>query len=98
MKRHDGQGQDAGLTEILRRLVCAEQADAADVQIGPTLCLAAGAANAGGLLVVGQYTSHMSGIISALADNLVVGRGSLIVAGLGSVLSFAGRNDALAGR
>jgi uncharacterized membrane protein YoaK (UPF0700 family) len=88
VKGHNGPGRKAGLVGILRRIVGAERSDAADAQLGLTLCLVAGAVNAGGLLAVGQYTSHMSGIVSALAGNLVLGRGSLIVVGLGSVLSF----------
>lgn len=34
---------------------------------------AAGAANAGGLFALGQYTSHMTEYLSQLADNLVLG-------------------------
>jgi uncharacterized membrane protein YoaK (UPF0700 family) len=45
------------------------------------LTFVAGAINAGGFLAVGQYTSHMSGIFSAMADNLAMG--ALGVAGLG---------------
>jgi len=52
------------------------------------LAFVAGAANAGGFLAVGQYTSHMSGIFSALADNLALGAFGLVVAGLGGLLSF----------
>ncbi|WP_425523170.1 YoaK family protein [Microvirga splendida] len=52
------------------------------------LAFVAGAANAGGFLVVGQYTSHMSGIFSALADNLVLGASALVVAGLSGLVSF----------
>jgi len=88
VKGHNGPGRKAGLVEILRRIVGSERSEAADAQLGLTLCFVAGAVNAGGLLAVGQYTSHMSGIVSALAGNLVLGRGSLIVVGLGSVLSF----------
>ena len=52
------------------------------------LAFVAGAANAGGFLAVGQYTSHMSGIFSALADNLVLGALGLVLAGLGGLVSF----------
>ena len=44
-----------------------------------TLCFIAGAVYAGALLAVGQYTSHMSGIVLALPGNLVLGRASLVV-------------------
>lgn len=52
------------------------------------LAFVAGAANAGGFLAVGQYTSHMSGIFSALADNLVLGAFGLVLAGLAGLLAF----------
>ena len=39
-------------------------------------------------MAVQQYTSHMSGIVSAAADNLVLGEFSLFLAGLSALLSF----------
>lgn len=72
----------------LRRLVGAERSDAADAQLGFTLCFIAGAVNAGGFLAVGQYTSHMSGIVSAMADNIALGAAGLAVAGLGAFMAF----------
>jgi uncharacterized membrane protein YoaK (UPF0700 family) len=48
----------------------------------------AGATNAGGFLAVGQYTSHMTGVVSSVADNLVLGQLALAVAGLASLLAF----------
>ena len=71
-----------------RRVVAAERSGAADAQLGMVLTFVAGAVNAGGFLVVGQYTSHMSGIFSALADNLALGALGLVMAGLGSLLLF----------
>ncbi|MDL2357371.1 MAG: YoaK family protein [Pseudomonadota bacterium] len=44
----------------------------ADLHIGVILTLVAGALNAGGFLAIGQYTSHMTGMVSALADQLVL--------------------------
>ncbi|NNG24690.1 YoaK family protein [Telluria aromaticivorans] len=44
----------------------------ADLHIGVILTLVAGALNAGGFLAIGQYTSHMTGIVSAFADQLVL--------------------------
>jgi uncharacterized membrane protein YoaK (UPF0700 family) len=52
------------------------------------LAAIAGATNAGGFLAVGQYTSHMSGIVSSLADNSALGEFGLVLAALGSVLAF----------
>lgn len=66
----------------------AERSVTADRRLGRSLAFVAGAANAGGFLAVGQYTSHMSGIASSLADNLVLGNLVLFAAALGSLLSF----------
>jgi uncharacterized membrane protein YoaK (UPF0700 family) len=59
-----------------------------NLRLGVTLCFVAGATNAGGFLAVGQYTSHMSGIVSSVADNLVLGQLQLASAGLVAVLAF----------
>ena len=72
----------------LRGFTAAERTDATNRRLGRSLAFVAGAANAGGFLAVGQYTSHMSGIVSSLADNLALGEVDLLVAGLSSLLSF----------
>ncbi len=59
-----------------------------NVRLGAVLALVAGAANAGGFLAVGQYTSHMTGVVSSVADNLALGKGTLVVTGIGSYLAF----------
>lgn len=43
-----------------------------DATLSLCLALIAGAINAGGFLAVGQYTSHMTGMLSVLADTLVL--------------------------
>ena len=65
-----------------------ERTPRANVRLGAVLAFVAGAANAGGFLAVGQYTSHMTGILSSVADNLVLGQFSLIVAAVGALLAF----------
>ncbi len=60
----------------------------ANVRLGAVLAFVAGAANAGGFLAVGQYTSHMTGVVSSVADNLVLGNVVLAVAGLGALVAF----------
>lgn len=52
------------------------------------LAFIAGSINAGGFLAVHQYTSHMSGIVSSMADNLALGDFGLMLAGLGALLAF----------
>ncbi len=60
----------------------------ANVRLGCTLAGVAGAINAGGFLAVGQYTSHMSGIVSSIADNLILGQLQLIAASVAMVIAF----------
>lgn len=72
----------------LRALSGPQRTDESNRRLGRALALVAGAVNAGGFFAVGQYTSHMSGIVSALADNAVTGEFALIAAGLGALASF----------
>lgn len=57
-------------------------------RLGATLAFVAGAANAGGFLAVGQYTSHMTGVMSSLADHLALGQFLLAGAALAALLTF----------
>ena len=59
-----------------------------NTRLGATLCFVAGAANAGGFLAVGQYTSHMTGVVSSIADHIVLGNVTLALAGLGTLVAF----------
>ena len=59
-----------------------------DLKLGSVLAFVAGAANAGGFLAVGQYTSHMTGMLSSVADHLVLGQLTLALAAVGAVLAF----------
>ena len=63
---------------------------ASNLRLGCVLCVVAGATNAGGFLAVGQYTSHMSGILSSVADNVVLGQLQLAAAGLALLSAFIG--------
>ena len=56
--------------------------------LGALLAFNAGAVNAGGFLVVGLYTSHMTGFASMLADNLVLGNIALVLGAAGTLLAF----------
>ena len=71
-----------------RGLTGRERSTRANRQLGTTLTFVAGATNAGGFLAVQQYTSHMTGIVSAMADNLALGAYGLVWAGIGGLLSF----------
>ncbi len=60
------------------------------VELGAVLCFVAGAINAGGFLAVGMYTSHMSGVVSSMADNAVLGKWLAVWIGLWGLLAFVG--------
>jgi uncharacterized membrane protein YoaK (UPF0700 family) len=72
----------------LRRLTGSKRTETANRHLARYLAFVAGAANAGGFLAVRQYTSHMSGIVAAMADNLALGSVRLMLSGLAAVLSF----------
>ena len=71
-----------------RRLTGAKRTEAANRHLGFALAFIAGATNAGGFLAVRQYTSHMTGIVSSMADNLVLGGSDVVLGGLGALLAF----------
>jgi len=73
---------------FLRTLSGRRRTARANRQLGALLALVAGAVNAGGFLAVHQYTSHMSGIVSSVADHLVLGNILLVLAGVASLLFF----------
>ena len=72
----------------MRAFTNPERTDEANRRLGRSLAFVAGAANAGGFLAVGQYTSHMSGVVSSMADSLALGEIGLGSAWLASLLSF----------
>ena len=74
--------------DYARRLTGRERTATSNRHLGLALAFVAGATNAGGFLAVQQYTSHMTGIVSAMADNLVLGVYDLVWSGLGALLSF----------
>ena len=71
-----------------RYLVGRHRSVHANRQLGWTLAFVAGAINAGGFLAVHQYTSHVTGTVSSVADNLALGHLDLVVDGIVGVLSF----------
>jgi uncharacterized membrane protein YoaK (UPF0700 family) len=72
----------------LRKLTGKERCQTTDQHLARYLAFIAGAANAGGFLAVKQYTSHMSGIVSAMADNLALGEIKVVLTALGALLAF----------
>lgn len=59
-----------------------------DRLLATVLAGVAGAVNAGGFFVVGQYTSHMTGYLSQVADTLVVGNFVVALNCLLAIFSF----------
>lgn len=72
----------------LRKLTGRVRTRRANWQLASLLAFVAGATNAGGYLAVRQYTSHMSGVVSSIADNLAVGARMAAAAGLAALLPF----------
>jgi uncharacterized membrane protein YoaK (UPF0700 family) len=72
----------------VRAIAASERTGLADAQLGMALTFVAGAINAGGFLAVGQYTSHMSGILSSMADHLALGSIAVVAVGTGAFVSF----------
>ena len=75
---------------LLRGWTSVQRTAQNNLRLGVTLCFVAGATNAGGFLAVGQYTSHMTGVLSSIADNLVLGQLLLAAAGFATLLAFVG--------
>jgi uncharacterized membrane protein YoaK (UPF0700 family) len=72
----------------LRTYASPQRNDISNRRLGRSLAFVAGAVNAGGFFAVGEYTSHMSGVVSSLADNLALGHTALLLAGLLSLAAF----------
>jgi uncharacterized membrane protein YoaK (UPF0700 family) len=73
---------------LLRTAVAHRRSGAADMVVAVILAFIAGAINAGGLLAIGQYTSHITGIVSAIADHLALGFFGLAGVGVVALLAF----------
>lgn len=71
-----------------RKLTGRHRSKDANRQLGFILAFVAGAINAGGFLAVQQYTSHMTGIVSAMADHIALGTYDVALTGIGALFSF----------
>lgn len=76
------------VADYLRSLSAAERTPRANRHLGRNLAFVAGAANAGGFLAVHEYTSHMTGVISAMADHIALGLFGLAAGGLLALVVF----------
>lgn len=73
---------------LLRHLTGRRRTTVANRTLGLLLAFNAGAVNAGGFLVVQMYTSHMTGVVASLADQLVLGQWALVLGALGALWAF----------
>ena len=73
---------------LIRGWTDVQRSPEANLRLGLVLSFVAGATNAGGFLAVGRYTSHMTGIVSSVADDLVLGNMRLALAGLVCLMAF----------
>jgi uncharacterized membrane protein YoaK (UPF0700 family) len=80
--KHRRQGKEIVLKWFHRSLVSDLRTNRHNVLLGIALAFVAGATNAGGFLAVGRYTSHMTGLLSSIPDNLAVGQ-SVLALGAG---------------
>ena len=65
-----------------------ERTAESNLRLGMILSFVAGATNAGGFLAVGLYTSHMTGMLSSIADNLVLGNFLLTLGAFAAIAAF----------
>lgn len=72
----------------LRRLTGKDRSHEANKQLARFLAFVAGAIDAGGYVATKSYSSHMSGMTSAMANHFATGYLQLAAAGLSSILAF----------
>ena len=72
----------------LRHLTGQHRTASTNRLLGALLAFNAGAINAGGFLVVGMYTSHMTGFASMISDMLVLGSITVAIGATGALLAF----------
>lgn len=76
------------MIRYLHFLTGRERTREANRHLGMTLAFVAGAVNAGGYLAVSQYTSHMTGVLSSIADNLALNNLHLVAGGVATFTAF----------
>ncbi|QWD62808.1 YoaK family protein [Polynucleobacter sp. MWH-UH25E] len=74
--------------KFLQLLTSPQRSTKTNFQLGCLLAFVAGAVNAGGFLAISRYTSHMSGIISGIGDDLALSNILAVLGGVSLLLSF----------
>ena len=73
---------------FIRSLTGKNRTRKADIQLGVMLAFVAGAVNAAGFFAVGKYTSHMTGMVSAVANYIALNRLEAALTSFGFLLCF----------
>ncbi len=76
------------IVRYFNQLANNERSPKANRHLGYSLAFVAGAVNAGGFLAIGQYTSHMSGMVASMSDRIVLGDFQFAIAALSAWLAF----------
>ena len=74
--------------KFIQLLTSTQRSHKTNIQLGAYMAFVAGAVNAGGFLAIARYTSHMSGIISAIGDDLALNDFISVLGGISLLLSF----------
>lgn len=77
-----------GFVAITTALVAHRRTALTDRILATLLAGVAGAVNAGGFFAIGKYTSHMTGYLSQVADNIADGHFAIAVAALSAIIAF----------
>lgn len=81
----------AGFWRLYPLLAAHHRSPPTDKALSCIFAFTAGAMNSGGFLAIGQYTSHMTGILASISDNLVLGaNGAALWAFMAIVVFCAG--------
>ena len=74
--------------KFIQRLTSSQRSQQTNFQLGAYMAFIAGAINAGGFLAIARYTSHMSGIISAIGDDLALNNFLAVLGGASLLFAF----------
>ena len=74
--------------KFFHRLSSNRRSRKTNIQLGAYLAFLAGAVNAGGFLAISRYTSHMSGIISGIGDDLALRDLAAVLGALTLLIAF----------
>jgi uncharacterized membrane protein YoaK (UPF0700 family) len=75
-------------SQYLHSLTSPIRTKQSNFHLGAYLAFVAGAINAGGFLAISRYTSHMTGIVSAMADEFVLGNAAAVAGGAALLAAF----------